>query len=165
MAGERHRGREDIAKTGHVARSQPTESSRGGRGDRVENSEQRIGVAFPVAFDQVRVVEIVPGIQAHSLREASAHVNFLLRVEQRYLDAFHFGAVCLDDLKCHLHGPVVILLAPIARQLRVEQIGRAMKVRSEEHTSELQSHSDLVCRLLLEKKKTNKKDNHKQYNT
>src|SRR5438034_5196751 len=29
--------------------------------------------------------------------------------------------------------------------------------RSEEHTSELQSHSDLVCRLLLEKKKTNKK--------
>src|SRR5436190_5002355 len=27
------------------------------------------------------------------------------------------------------------------------------KPRSEEHTSELQSHSDLVCRLLLEKKK------------
>src|SRR5260221_9473744 len=31
-----------------------------------------------------------------------------------------------------------------------------MSVRSEEHTSELQSHSDLVCRLLLEKKKTKK---------
>ena len=30
------------------------------------------------------------------------------------------------------------------------------RVRSEEHTSELQSHSDLVCRLLLEKKKNNK---------
>src|SRR5215204_6881026 len=29
------------------------------------------------------------------------------------------------------------------------------KGRSEEHTSELQSHSDLVCRLLLEKKKKN----------
>src|SRR5947207_11090685 len=28
-----------------------------------------------------------------------------------------------------------------------------VKSRSEEHTSELQSHSDLVCRLLLEKKK------------
>src|SRR5260221_4685208 len=27
------------------------------------------------------------------------------------------------------------------------------QTRSEEHTSELQSHSDLVCRLLLEKKK------------
>src|SRR5438034_7999259 len=32
-------------------------------------------------------------------------------------------------------------------------------IRSEEHTSELQSHSDLVCRLLLEKK--NQKSNHR----
>src|SRR5438034_3597346 len=32
----------------------------------------------------------------------------------------------------------------------------AAEVRSEEHTSELQSHSDLVCRLLLEKKKKTK---------
>src|SRR5438132_5723023 len=30
------------------------------------------------------------------------------------------------------------------------------RFRSEEHTSELQSHSDLVCRLLLEKKKKKK---------
>src|SRR5690349_24212129 len=30
------------------------------------------------------------------------------------------------------------------------------KTRSEEHTSELQSRRDLVCRLLLEKKKKNK---------
>src|SRR5436190_13541861 len=36
------------------------------------------------------------------------------------------------------------------------------RVRSEEHTSELQSHSDLVCRLLLEKKKkkTNSDETH-----
>src|SRR2546430_16253882 len=33
---------------------------------------------------------------------------------------------------------------------------RAMKDRSEEHTSELQSQSNLVCRLLLEKKKIQK---------
>src|SRR5947207_14223147 len=31
---------------------------------------------------------------------------------------------------------------------------RTRALRSEEHTSELQSHSDLVCRLLLEKKKS-----------
>src|SRR5260221_10094595 len=30
------------------------------------------------------------------------------------------------------------------------------RYRSEEHTSELQSHNDLVCRLLLEKKKKHK---------
>src|SRR2546430_12069843 len=38
-----------------------------------------------------------------------------------------------------------------ARQLFGSLEGR--KVRSEEHTSELQSQSNLVCRLLLEKKK------------
>src|SRR5947207_9419305 len=32
-------------------------------------------------------------------------------------------------------------------------LSRLREIRSEEHTSELQSHSDLVCRLLLEKKK------------
>src|SRR6266540_6015959 len=32
----------------------------------------------------------------------------------------------------------------------------ATPIRSEEHTSELQSHHDLVCRLLLEKKKKQK---------
>src|SRR5206468_9203209 len=32
-------------------------------------------------------------------------------------------------------------------------VGAAQLQRSEEHTSELQSRSDLVCRLLLEKKK------------
>src|SRR2546426_4248405 len=34
--------------------------------------------------------------------------------------------------------------------------------RSEEHTSELQSPCNLVCRLLLEKKKKNAKQNHGQ---
>ena len=34
--------------------------------------------------------------------------------------------------------------------------------RSEEHTSELQSHSDLVCRLLLEKKKKKKRSKKKK---
>src|SRR5437667_8910161 len=40
------------------------------------------------------------------------------------------------------------------------QIAKAIRFsgvdRSEEHTSELQSHHDLVCRLLLEKKKRNR---------
>src|SRR5260221_8789982 len=45
------------------------------------------------------------------------------------------------------------------------ELGRAspghvavIRDRSEEHTSELQSHSDLVCRLLLEKKKQRNDD-------
>src|SRR5438105_11365555 len=40
------------------------------------------------------------------------------------------------------------------RQRELEAVGNSL--RSEEHTSELQSRVDLVCRLLLEKKKKNK---------
>src|SRR2546427_6925738 len=36
------------------------------------------------------------------------------------------------------------------------QLGPTIDIRSEEHTSELQSQSNLVCRLLLEKKKNKK---------
>src|SRR2546430_10137387 len=39
------------------------------------------------------------------------------------------------------------------RRLTVLAFCAAITVRSEEHTSELQSQSNLVCRLLLEKKK------------
>src|SRR5438034_8657114 len=34
-----------------------------------------------------------------------------------------------------------------------ERVEGRVQLRSEEHTSELQSHSEIVCRLLLEKKK------------
>src|SRR2546429_3240399 len=46
----------------------------------------------------------------------------------------------------HQHGP----------QIRIS-------FRSEEHTSELQSRLHLVCRLLLEKKKTNNRKQHAHY--
>src|SRR5438034_7828596 len=44
----------------------------------------------------------------------------------------------------------------VATQRGMEALTKA-STRSEEHTSELQSHSDLVCRLLLEKKKKTSK--------
>src|SRR5438132_8030465 len=43
----------------------------------------------------------------------------------------------------------------VVRVPRAPEPRHEVEVRSEEHTSELQSHSDLVCRLLLEKKKKN----------
>src|SRR2546430_8370316 len=39
------------------------------------------------------------------------------------------------------------------RRDRGHHVGHRRSIRSEEHTSELQSQSNLVCRLLLEKKK------------
>src|SRR5207247_9104166 len=44
------------------------------------------------------------------------------------------------------------------RQAREVERDRADDARSEEHTSELQSRVDLVCRLLLEKKKQKRRE-------
>src|SRR5688572_31416477 len=58
--------------------------------------------------------------------------------------------------------PAVIKLVPAetARKYQIVPLSRAgaTLTRSEEHTSELQSQSNLVCRLLLEKKKKKKKE-------
>src|SRR5256886_11331055 len=48
-------------------------------------------------------------------------------------------------------GPVIQVR--VARGLLGGHVGGGAERRSEEHTSELQSQSNLVCRLLLEKKK------------
>src|SRR5438132_3335792 len=47
--------------------------------------------------------------------------------------------------------------SPPHRTFRAQR-GMSGVERSEEHTSELQSHSDLVCRLLLEKKKKTRQE-------
>src|SRR3712207_7345398 len=57
------------------------------------------------------------------------------------IDADQFESVALGQ------APQLLLPAGVLHQVAVE--------RSEEHTSELQSRQYLVCRLLLEKKKTN----------
>src|SRR5690242_21084258 len=57
----------------------------------------------------------------------------------------------------HLHDVVVIGAGPAGLAAAVYAASEGLDVlvveRSEEHTSELQSHVNLVCRLLLEKKK------------
>src|SRR5438034_4342767 len=61
-----------------------------------------------------------------------------------------------EELACECQGSPTpsynITLSPLSPTY----IDTDVATRSEEHTSELQSHSDLVCRLLLEKKKKKK---------
>src|SRR2546427_7544013 len=47
----------------------------------------------------------------------------------------------------------LVHVSDISWSRRIKHPGEVLKKRSEEHTSELQSQSNLVCRLLLEKKK------------
>src|SRR2546428_6423166 len=59
------------------------------------------------------------------------------------------------DVALSLHGRIAIVLVLYFTLVGLWGLwlGEREVERSEEHTSELQSRSDLVCRLLLEKKK------------
>src|SRR2546430_13432899 len=63
------------------------------------------------------------------------------------------GLAVLQALREHRTHPCLHVVPLDARQVtRRDGITQARELRSEEHTSELQSQSNLVCRLLLEKK-------------
>src|SRR5438034_6669325 len=70
-----------------------------------------------------------------------------------YCIASHNSDECLKIVG-ELQPEVLVLRGCLIVRRGVLQIPKfgAINPRSEEHTSELQSHSDLVCRLLLEKK-------------
>src|SRR2546421_8018778 len=61
------------------------------------------------------------------------------------------------------HAPGRATLACCDERSSRESMDDHLSRRSEEHTSELQSRSDLVCRLLLEKKKTTTHGNTNPY--
>src|SRR5688572_31652196 len=58
----------------------------------------------------------------------------------------------LDEEKAELEVAIEARRAALG-EVRLETRAQIRRFRSEEHTSELQSQSNLVCRLLLEKKK------------
>src|SRR5947207_7079252 len=72
----------------------------------------------------------------NSLCEKPLH--YFLRLHSLYIEA--------DD-----SGGKILITRRV--ELNMRHPRKSLFHRSEEHTSELQSHSDLVCRLLLEKKK------------
>src|SRR5260221_12848211 len=82
---------------------------------------------------------------------------------QRFIASFFFNDTATTEIyTLSLHDALPISDRRGAQRGRVAHTPRrharrgwrdVEEYRSEEHTSELQSHSDLVCRLLLEKKK------------
>src|SRR3989475_6424988 len=73
-----------------------------------------------------------------------------------------FRALGLDAVYVALPTPAAALSSLLSALVGIGAAGNVTvphkEARSEEHTSELQSQSNLVCRLLLEKKKN--KNNH-----
>src|SRR5438034_6898680 len=69
---------------------------------------------------------------------------------------FPYTTLFRSRLLLGLGWPMIYFVFAAAGRKTAAQRLPAIRLRSEEHTSELQSHSDLVCRLLLEKKKNSK---------
>src|SRR5438034_3407962 len=78
---------------------------------------------------------------------ATLHTNSAMESINRIIDVFpsHQQSQIRAQLAFVLEGVITQTLLQKAKGR-----GRVMAARSEEHTSELQSHSELVCRLLLE---------------
>src|SRR5438105_7779235 len=88
--------------------------------------------------EELRVFQFVAGARPF-MRTRLLQVDAPARTIQRHL------ALCSTTLRTN---------SPVHRGAKALFFPRL--ARSEEHTSELQSRVDLVCRLLLEKKKKNK---------
>src|SRR5256886_17627554 len=74
------------------------------------------------------------------------------------IDLFVVPTIAFQQLFAFLvlgHKRRQLLWFAVTRSPTAEWLARQITERSEEHTSELQSQSNLVCRLLLEKKKLN----------
>src|SRR5690606_39626014 len=67
----------------------------------------------------------------------------------RFLEALRYDDLSLQ-VSAHGRGPMFEAIAESFAE--VTEAFRQLRTRSEEHTSELQSRENLVCRLLLEKK-------------
>src|SRR5436190_11998597 len=112
----------------------------------------------PVVANVSNTVGLVPGSISGTLgyrRELAGQRYRILRFGAVAVAGSLTGAVLLLALPATTFQRVVPFLILAACLLIAFQPRLSAEVeRSEEHTSELQSHSDLVCRLLLEKKKT-----------
>src|SRR5438309_8364666 len=83
-----------------------------------------------------------------------------------YTTLFRSSAPTSEVITCEPCGPLIrAVVVPSRCSSRTRRACSRLRLRSEEHTSELQSQFHLVCRLLLEKKKKKKKQkqNNKNY--
>src|SRR2546428_7340169 len=87
---------------------------------------------------------------------AHHHFSIVLKYNLFFFFFFFNDTATTEIYTLSLHDalPILILRHRCRTWRRCQRLAaNARRARSEEHTSELQSRSDLVCRLLLEKKK------------
>src|SRR6266849_3844759 len=117
--------------------------------DRVTFQQDNVSKELPGSYDVITTFVVI--------HDAPDPIG-LLRTIRRALSLFFFNVTPTTEIyTLSLHDALPISPAPLERAFYGYPLHRAVRdrlaivERSEEHTSELQSRVDLVCRLLLEK--------------
>src|SRR5690349_405949 len=118
-----------------------------------EGKTPRLIVVDSIQTMWTDAVESAPGTVTQVRGSAQALIRFAKRCGAAIILVGHVtkdGQIAGPRVVEHMVDAVLSFEGEGSHQFRIL---RAVKNRSEEHTSELQSRRDLVCRLLLEKKK------------
>src|SRR6185437_13750631 len=94
-----------------------------------EDAEQRIRMPRRIALDELGIAEIIARIHAHALRQAPAHGDLLLLVEERDLDPVDLPDVLGDDRDRDIHRPLGASLTPISCERRIEHLAEPVDDR------------------------------------
>src|SRR5438046_3975472 len=105
-----------------------------------------------------RILEINPKADVHLFGQELNGETFAICKSDLYMKSadgrdaenIKFGSTLSKDQHADKHFDYLLTNPPFAKEWQMDQVAIE---RSEEHTSELQSLTNLVCRLLLEKKK------------
>src|SRR5699024_1105646 len=118
-------------------------------------------ITYPTLLDEVGSKEDLDELLSNYTKQLENYLAFSFNGKKYLVSHAGIEPVAMD-MPLHLLNENVFTLginlketgSPYDRDVDKTYANATTNVRSEEHTSELQSRFDLVCRLLLEKKKT-----------
>ncbi len=83
---------------------QCAQGGRCGRRDSGERAEQGVRVMNTITLDELRIVEVVAGVEPHACRQRGTQLLFMISRKQRDLHSVDLGAVFVDQVEERTRG-------------------------------------------------------------